>query len=271
MNYDYYKQIADHIRNIINDKPEIGIILGSGLSSLSEEVENSITIAYDKIPNMPKTSVKGHKGEFVFGTINNKRVLLASGRFHLYEGHKAEILKTLPYVFKLLGVKIFVATNACGGINLSFKPGDLMVINDHINYSFSNPMIGENLDEMGERFFDMSQAYSSKLIGILKEAACEKNIDLKEGVYLMYSGPNYETPSEIKAFRILGADAVGMSTVPEVLAARHCGLEILGISCITNMAAGILNKPLNHAEVLETSNMVKDKFIDLVKTFIGKI
>lgn len=271
MDYNYFKHIADYIRNKINDEPEVAIILGSGLGSLTCEVKNKIVIPYSEIPNMPKVTVTGHSGEFVFGEIENKKVILMAGRFHLYEGHKAEVLKVLPYVCKLLGAKVFVVTNAAGGVNLDFEPGDLMIIKDHINYSFSNSMMGENIDEMGPRFFDMSEAYSKRLIEILKDSGREKNISLREGVYLMYSGPNYETPSEIKAFRILGADAVGMSTVPEVLAARHCSMEIAGISCITNMAAGILPQPLSHGEVIETSNKVKNKFIDLMKTFIGRI
>ncbi len=271
MDYDDFKQMSDYIKSKINDEPEVAIILGSGLSGLAEEVKNPMKISYEKVPNMPKVTVEGHKGEFIFCDIEGKKVLLMSGRFHLYEGHKPDVLRILPYVSKLLGAKIFIATNAAGGVNLSFKPGDLMVIKDHINYSFSNPMMGENIPKMGDRFFDMSMAYSKRLIDILRQSGKENDIALKEGVYLMYSGPNYETPSEIKAFRILGADAVGMSTVPEVLAARHCGLEICGISCITNMAAGILEKPLNHEEVIQTSNMVKDKFVELMKAFIKKL
>jgi len=271
MDYSHFKQIADNIKSKINDEPEIAIILGSGLGSLVYEVENKIVIPYCDIPNMPKVTVEGHAGEFVFGTIGNKKVVLMAGRFHYYEGHKAEVLKTLPYICKLLGAKVFVVTNAAGGVNLFFEAGDLMIINDHINYGFLNSMIGQNIDEMGLRFFDMTEAYSKRLIEILRECGKEKNIPLKEGVYLMCSGPNFETPAEIRAFRKLGADAVGMSTVPEVLAARHCGLEVAGISCITNMAAGILSEPLSHKEVIETTNKVKDKFKDLMKAFIDKI
>lgn len=194
---------------------------------------------------------------------------MMNGRFHYYEGYDMKTVTFAVRVLSSLGVKKLIVTNAAGGVNTHFKPGDLMIIKDHINFSGTNPLIGKNLDEYGPRFPDMSQPYDKDLIGLAYKAALEKEIEVVEGVYLMMTGPSYETPAEIRMIRILGADAVGMSTVPEVIAANHCGIKVLGISCITNMASGILDKPLNHEEVIETSNMVRDKFKNLIKGIIN--
>ena len=221
------------------------------------------------MPNFPISTVEGHEGRLVIGTLQGKTVVAMQGRFHYYEGYKMEEVTFPIRVMKLLGVKTLIVTNAAGAVNTSFKPGDLMIITDHINLSGNNPLIGKNLDLFGPRFPDMSNAYNKELRKIAKNVANSINIDIKEGVYAMMSGPTYETPAEIKMIRTLGGDAVGMSTVPEVIVANHCGMKVVGISCITNMAAGILEQPLNHEEVIETSNQVKNNFIKLMETLVN--
>jgi purine-nucleoside phosphorylase len=262
---------VSYIKNKINIKPEIGVILGSGLGDMAESLSEKVVIEYSEVPNLPRSTVKGHKGQFVFGRLNDKYVVMMQGRFHYYEGHTMQETVLPVYIMKNLGVEKLIVTNAAGGVNLGFKPGDLMIIKDHINYSFSNPLIGGNDEKVGPRFTDMTEAYNRDFISVARTAGEKLGITLQEGTYFMFSGPTYETPSEIKMVRILGGDAVGMSTVPEVIAARHSGLKVLGISCITNMAAGILNQPLNHEEVIETSTKVKDKFISLINEIIRTI
>lgn len=265
-------QIAsDYILKRSKYKPEIGLILGSGLGALANLIENPEYYTYDELPNFPTSTVEGHEGRLVIGTLQGKTVVAMQGRFHYYEGYKMEEVTFPIRVMKLLGVKTLIVTNAAGAVNTSFKPGDLMIITDHINLSGNNPLIGKNLDLFGPRFPDMSNAYNKELRKIAKNVANSINIDIKEGVYAMMSGPTYETPAEIKMIRILGGDAVGMSTVPEVIVANHCGIKVVGISCLTNMAAGILEQPLNHEEVIETSNKVKNNFITLMKTLIKEI
>ena len=264
-------QSVQYIKNITDTIPEIGIILGSGLGELAEALEQKIVIKYSDVPNMPVSTVKGHAGQFVIGELEGKKVIIMQGRFHYYEGNSMGTLSLPVYIMKYLGVKNLIVTNAAGGVNTSFAPGDLMIIKDHINFAFKNPLIGGNEEEIGPRFPDMSSAYDKTLINIAKEVSNNLRLGAKEGVYLMMTGPCYETPAEIKMIRILGGDAVGMSTVPEVIAASHCSLKVLGISCITNMAAGILNKPLNHSEVVETSRKVKDKFKNFIINIVKKI
>ncbi|MDP4144817.1 MAG: purine-nucleoside phosphorylase [Bacillota bacterium] len=271
MNFDYISESVNFIKNKINFKPEVGIILGSGLGNLAEQVENKVIIKYSEVPNLPTSTVKGHAGQFVFGKFKGKNIMMMQGRFHYYEGYDMRNLSLPVYIMKYLGVENLIVTNAAGGVNTEFYPGDLMLIKDHINFAFSNPLIGKNDELVGPRFPDMSTAYSRQLIALAKKTASRLNIKIVEGTYFMMTGPSYETPAEIKMIRHLGGDAVGMSTVPEVIAARHCGLQVLGISCITNMAAGILDKPLNHEEVIETSLKVKDKFILLVSNIIESI
>ncbi|NLK35809.1 MAG: purine-nucleoside phosphorylase [Gracilibacteraceae bacterium] len=251
--------------------PRIALILGSGLGELAEEAEDKRVIEYKEIPGFPVSTVQGHKGRLVFGKMGGKRVVFMQGRFHYYEGYNMKEVAFPIWVFNFLGIKKLIVTNAAGGINTSFKPGDLMIIKDHINYTNNNPLIGPNLEALGPRFPDMSAAYSNELIEIVRECAYSNGIRLQEGNYLFLTGPSYETPAEIRAFRILGADAVGMSTVPEVLAANHCGIETVGISCITNMAAGILDAPLNHKEVMETAERVKGDFSKLIKSVVEKM
>ena len=255
---------AAFIRERIHALPEVGMILGSGLGDYADTLEDPVRIAYRDIPNFPVPTVPGHSGAMVFGRKQGKTVVVLQGRIHYYEGlFQQEV--TLPVrVLAALGVKTLVLTNACGGVKLSFKPGDLMLIRDHINFSGSNPLIGPNLDAFGPRFPDMSDLYTASLRAAIREKAAAAGISLQEGVYAMYSGPNYETPAEIRMFRVLGADVVGMSTVPEALVAGHCGMQVVGISCITNMAAGVLPQKLSHSEVMETAALVRDRFCALL-------
>ena len=265
------KKASEFILNKSKYKPEIGLILGSGLGSLADSIENPEFYPYEEIPNFPVSTVEGHEGRLVIGMLNGKCVIAMQGRFHYYEGYHFNEVTFPVRVMKLLGVETLIVTNACGAVNTEFKPGDLMIITDQINFSGDNPLIGRNLDEFGPRFPDLSNAYTKDLIDNAKEVARKLNIDIKTGVYMMFSGPTYETPAEVKMSRILGADAVGMSTVPEVIVAAHAGMKVLGISCLTNMAAGILDQPLNHEEVMETSARVKEKFTTLMNEIIKTI
>lgn len=247
-------------------KPEIGIILGSGLGELADEYCD-IAIQYSEIPGFIKSTVKGHKGRLVFADICGKKVVMMQGRNHFYEGHSMQEITYPVKVMKKLGVKTLILTNAAGAVNESYKPSDLMILKDHINCMGSNPLIGPNDDTLGERFPDMSEVYKKDLRELAERCARELSIDVKEGVYLANSGPCYETPSEIHMARMFGADAVGMSTVPEAIVANYCGMRVLGISCISNTASSHNGDRLSHAEVIETTNKAKSKF----KSFILKI
>lgn len=266
--YERILESKEFIEKKLVKKPSVGLILGSGLGVLGEEVEDKIEIEYSQIPNFPVSTVEGHKSRFVFGELEGSNVAVMQGRFHFYEGYSMREIAFPIWVMKTLGIEKLIVTNAAGGINTSFNAGDLMIIKDHINFMGTNPLIGENIDCFGPRFPDMSNAYSMRMINIAKKCSEKQGIKSQEGVYISFSGPAYETPAEIRAARILGADAVGMSTVPEVIAANHAKMEVLGISCITNMAAGVLDKPLSHEEVMSTAEAVKDKFIKLVKSII---
>ena len=257
------------LKGKFNFEPEIGLILGSGLGVLGDEIENPLYIPYGDIPHFPVSTVEGHAGRFVIGTLQGKRIIAMQGRFHYYEGYSMEGVTFPVRVMKRLGVKTLIVTNAAGGVNKSFKPGDLMIINDHINLAFDNPLIGRNYNELGTRFPDMSRAYDKELIEKVMEVAKVNNIELKQGVYTLFTGPCYETPAEIRMVRLLGGDAVGMSTVPEVIVAAHSKIKVIGISCITNMAAGILDQPLCHEEVVETAAKVRETFITLVKRVVA--
>ncbi len=250
---------------------QVGLVLGSGLGDYADSLENKQIIDYKDIPGFPVSSVEGHASRFVIGERFGKRVIAMQGRFHTYEGYSHQEVVIPVRVMKKLGVETLVLTNAAGGINTSFKQGALMAISDHINYSGSNPLIGPNLHEFGPRFPDASECYNKALRKALIEKAKKAGIELHEGVYIMFSGPSYETPAEIRMARVMGADAVGMSTVPEALAAAHCGMKTVGISCITNMAAGILDAPLVHTEVMETANRVKATFIKLLDILISEV
>ncbi|MEC2075766.1 purine-nucleoside phosphorylase [Metabacillus fastidiosus] len=251
--------------------PKIGLILGSGLGVLADEIEDAVKVPYDQIPNFPVSTVEGHAGQLVFGKLMGADVVAMQGRFHFYEGYSMEKVTFPVRVMKELGVEILIVTNAAGGINESFEPGDLMIITDHINNMGTNPLIGPNDAKLGVRFPDLSEAYNKELRKIAKEASTELNINIQEGVYVANTGPTYETPAEIRALRILGGDAVGMSSVPEVIVARHSNIKVLGISCISNMAAGILDQPLSHDEVIETTEKVRENFLNLVKRTVEKI
>ena len=244
------------------------MVLGSGLGDLANEIIDPVVIPYKDIPSFPESTVPGHAGRLVIGKLQNKRVLCMQGRFHFYEGYNMDVVVFPIQVMKRLGVENLLLTNAAGCVNENWKPGDLMLIKDHIKLVADNPLRGINYEELGPRFFDMSNAYDKQLGQLAKKVALEQGLDLKEGVYQLFTGPSFETPTEVKLARLLGADAVGMSTVPEAIAAAHMKMKTLGISCLTNMAAGILDQPLNHEEVLETGKMVKNKFTALVKEIV---
>jgi len=265
------QEAAAYITERMPVKPEIGLILGSGLGVLADLIEQPLVIPYGEIPHFPVSTVTGHAGELVCGTVAGRHVLMMNGRFHLYEGYDGEFVTFPVRVMKLLGIERLVVTNAAGGVNRQFQPGDLMMITDHLNLLGRNPLVGPNMDKLGPRFPDMTEAYSRKLRSILKDTAGELGIQLREGVYAAMLGPTYETPAEIRMLQAIGADAVGMSTVPEVIAARHAGIQVLGISCITNMAAGILDQPLRHDEVMETAAQVRETFLKLVLHVIPKL
>ncbi|EGL82488.1 purine nucleoside phosphorylase I, inosine and guanosine-specific [Caldalkalibacillus thermarum TA2.A1] len=266
-----YSQAADYLRDKLNVNPDIGLILGSGLGVLADEIENPVKIPYREIPGFPESTVAGHAGQLVSGVLEGRPVIAMQGRFHFYEGYDLQLVTMPVRAMKKLGVSKLVVTNAAGGINPDFSPGDLMLIESHINFMFQNPLIGPNDDELGPRFPDMSQAYTPQLREKAEKVANELGIPLQKGVYVGVTGPSYETPAEIRMFRKMGADAVGMSTVPEVIVAAHCGMEVLGISCISNMAAGILDQPLSHEEVMETAERVKQTFLTLVKGIVKQL
>jgi len=267
----HIKEAAEYIQKQTAVQPEIGLIMGSGLGVLGDHIENATVIAYEDIPHFPISTVEGHAGELLIGSLSGRSVVLMRGRFHMYEGYGPELTAFPVRVMKALGAKSLLVTNAAGGINLDFASGNLMLISDHLNLTGKNPLIGPNDNELGVRFPDMSEAYSKRLRGIAKEIAASQGIEVQEGVYAGLLGPTYETPAEIRMLRTLGADAVGMSTVAEVIAARHSGIEVVGISCISNMAAGILDQPLSHEEVMETTERVKSQFLGLVTALISKM
>ena len=245
-------------------KPEIGIILGSGLNDFADRIKNPLIISYNDVPNMEAGLVSDHRGQVVYGTYRGKRVIIMAGRFHYYENRDMDKTAFPARVMVSLGVKRFIITNAAGCVNTDWNAGELMLISDHINLSGNNPLIGRNLDEFGPRFPDMTYTYNHELREKLIAAASEKGIELREGVYAMFTGPSFETPAEIRFARTIGADAVGMSTVPEAIIANHAGREVIGISFLSNMAAGVLDKPLTGAEVNEAALSIKDTFAEVV-------
>ena len=251
-------------------KPEIGIILGSGLGDLADEY-CQISIDYKDIPGFEASTVLGHKGRLIFSEINGKNVVMMQGRFHFYEGHSIQKVVFPVKVMRKLGVEKLIITNAAGGVNASFNPSDLMIITDHINYMGTNPLIGINDDSLGLRFPDMSEVYTPEYIELAKRIGREIGVDLQEGVYMALTGPSYETPSEVRMAKIIGADAVGMSTVPEAIVASWAGMKVIGISCICNSAAGVSTVGLSHEEVIAAANKAKDKFKKLVKEIIRKL
>lgn len=248
-------------------KPDTGIILGSGLGGFADGFE-SIKIPYSEIPGFEKSRVEGHKGQLVSASIEGRKVLMMQGRYHFYEGYSMQTAVYPVKVMKMLGIKTLIITNAAGAVNKSFKPADLMLITDHINFMGDNPLRGVNDDSLGVRFPDMSGIYSKELIEKALKAAKRLGIKIQQGVYAASIGPSYETPAEINMFRILGADAIGMSTVPEAVTAKWCGLNVLGISCITNYAAGVIDAPLSHAEVIENADIAAENFKNLLKEIL---
>jgi purine-nucleoside phosphorylase len=263
---------ADAIRRKAKKEPRIGLVLGSGLGAFAEGLSDRTAISYDKIPNFPVPSgVVGHAGELVLGTVGSTPVAVLSGRIHYYEGRTMPEVVFPVRVLARLGVRAVILTNAAGGVRLSFRPGDLMVLTDHINGFGANPLIGGNDEVLGARFPDMSAIYDARLRRVIQAEARRLKIPLRQGVYVGLQGPSYETPAEIRMWRKLGADAVGMSTVPEAIALRHAGVRVAGISTITNMAAGVLKQTLNHAEVMETTRRVGARFVRLLEAAVPRI
>lgn len=265
------EQAAEYIRSKTSVKPQIALILGSGLGPFADDIQNAARLSFADIPHFPKPSAQGHAGKLVFGTVSGVPVAAMQGRVHYYEGLPLRDVIFPMRVFQRLGVKSAIITNAAGGINTSFRQGALMVLSDHINMQGSNPLIGPNDERFGPRFPDLTRVYWKPYRAIAGEAAKRLGIEVHEGVYVAVTGPSYETPAEIRMFRTLGADVVGMSTVSEVIAAAHMGIRVLAISCVTNMAAGILDKPLNHQEVLETGERVKGAFMQLLNAVIPRM
>ncbi|SES81826.1 purine-nucleoside phosphorylase [Oceanobacillus limi] len=271
MDQKLIKEASNFIQEKLSVKPTLGLILGSGLGVLGEEIENPTKISYKDIPHFPESTVSGHKGQLVIGTLEGKQVIAMQGRFHYYEGYTMQQVTFPVRVMKELGIDSIIVTNAAGGINETFEPGNLMVIADHINNMGSNPLIGPNDDQLGARFPDMSKVYDREYIELAVNSAKELGLEIQQGVYVGNTGPVYETPAEVRMLRTLGGDAVGMSTVPEVIVAGHAGIRVLGISCISNMAAGILDQPLTHQEVIETTEQVREDFLRFVKKIIANI
>jgi purine-nucleoside phosphorylase len=269
--YDQVAEAADAIRSRVPEVPQIAIILGSGLGDFANTLADGISLPYDQLPHWPVSGVIGHEGKLAVGKVRGRTIAALAGRSHLYEGHGAGTVTFATRVLGALGVKTLIITNAAGGVNTGFQQGALMVIDDHINLMGTNPLVGGNDDRFGQRFPDMTEVYSSRLRKIADLAGRELHLLLPHGVYVGLLGPSYETPAEIRYLRTIGADAVGMSTVPEAIVARHMGIEVLGISCITNMAAGVLPQPLDHSEVMETARRVRTQFVALLEGIIGQL
>lgn len=269
--YEKLMTCVESVKAKVDFCPEVALILGSGLGDYADEIEIVQTVDYTDIEGFPTSTVAGHKGRFVFGYVNKTPVVIMQGRVHFYEGYPMSDVVLPTRLMGLLGAKKLILTNAAGGVNFDFKPGDFMMLTDHITTGVPSALIGANLDELGVRFPDMSEVYSNRMQEIVRSTAKEQGIDLKEGVYAQFTGPNYETPAEIRMARTWGADAVGMSTACEAMAARHMGMEICGISCITNLAAGMSKEELNHKEVQETADRVAKQFKALITGIITKL
>ena len=264
------QETAAYLKGKMHTSPETAIILGTGLGSLANEITEKYEIKYSDIPNFPISTVEGHSGKLIFGKLGNKDIMAMQGRFHYYEGYSMKEVTFPVRVMRELGIKTLFVSNASGGTNADFEIGDLMIITDHINYFPEHPLRGKNIP-YGPRFPDMSEAYSERMQQIIKKEAQKLGIPLKEGVYLQLTGPSYETPAEIRMYRTCGADAVGMSTACETIAARHMGIEVCGISCITNLAAGMTSQHLNHQEVQQTADRVAEQFQELLTGIITHV
>jgi purine-nucleoside phosphorylase len=269
--FDHVEEAAAFLRGRLGELPAIAVVLGSGLGAFADRLVGAVRVPYTQIPHWPPSTVVGHAGTLVCGRSAGRPVLTLAGRAHVYEGHDLRTVTFATRVLGRLGVKTLVLTNAAGGINTSFTPGTLMVIDDHINLMGSNPLVGPNDDRFGVRFPDMTAVYASRLRAIADEAATVARVGVRHGIYVGLHGPSYETPAEIRFLRTIGADAVGMSTVPEAIVARHMGLEVLGISCITNPAAGVLPEPLHHDEVMEVARRVSEEFMALLEAIIARV
>lgn len=266
----YHKLLKclESVRNKTDFKPEVAVVLGSGLGEFADQIQIEATIDYSEIEGFPVSTVVGHKGRFVFGYVEKTPVVIMQGRVHYYEGYAMTDVVLPIRLMRMMGAEKLLLTNASGGCNPNFKAGDLMIITDHITTAVPSPLIGPNIEELGTRFPDMSEVYSKRLRKVIKDCAFDCGIEMQQGVYVQFTGPNYETPAEIRLAQVWGADAVGMSTACEAMAARHMGMEIAGISCITNMAAGISKVALNHKEVQETADRVAEQFKKLVEKVI---
>jgi len=262
---------ADYIRSKVKKIPRTALILGSGLGVLAEEVQDSVSIPYADIPHFPVSTAPGHAGVFTAGTLEGQEVIVMGGRFHFYEGYDMETIAFPIRVMKTIGVETLILTNAAGGVNEQYKPGDLMIITDHLNMVGQNPLRGPNDEQLGLRFPDLSTLYNPELSSILESTARENGIEYRKGVYAWTSGPSFETPVEIRMLRTMGADAVGMSTVPEAITAHHCGIRVAGVSCISNMAAGVLDQPITQEEVFEVAALVRDRFSTLIRQTLSKM
>jgi len=269
--FAFYEKTADYVKSKAPFAPEIALILGTGLGPLAGQIEDPVSLDYRDIPNFLVSTAPDHAGKLIFGTLEGKKLVCMSGRFHSYEGYDFEQLSIPVRLFKLLGVKQVIVTNAAGGVNEGYRPGDIMIISDHIKLNGASPMRGRNVPEFGDRFFDVSKMYTPRLRELALRLAKNTELRVHEGVYFFMPGPQFETPAEIRAIRILGGDAVGMSTVTEALTAAHCGLELLGFSVITNMAAGMLDQPLTTEEVSETGRMVEEKFSAYLRSILREM
>lgn len=268
---DYFRKSADYVRSVINDEPEIAIILGSGLGDFASRIENPIEIRYEDIPNFLVSTVQSHAGKLIYGKAGGKKIICMSGRFHFYEGYDYEQLVIPIRLFKLLGVKATILTNAAGAVNTDYKVGDIMIVSDHIKLNGASPLRGKNIDFFGPRFFDVTDMYTKKLRELALNCAEDSGLTFREGVYMFFTGPQFETPAEIRAARILGADAVGMSTVTEALTAAHCSMPLLAFSVMTNMAAGVLDQKLSDEEVGIAAAKISERFGKYIEKVISQI
>ena len=270
-NFEYFKKSADYVRSLINDEPEIAIVLGSGLGDFASRIEDPIEIKYEDIPNFLVSTVESHAGKLIFGKAGGKNIICMSGRFHFYEGYDYEQLVIPIRLFKLLGVKATILTNAAGAVNTDYKVGDIMIVSDHIKLNGASPLRGKNVDFFGPRFFDVTDMYTKKLRELALNCAEDSGLTFREGVYMFFTGPQFETPAEIRAARILGADAVGMSTVTEALTAAHCSMPLLAFSVMTNMAAGVLDQKLSDEEVGIAAAKISERFGKYIEKVISQI